>query len=81
MKDKEYGPPPPIGFRLDYLPMSYEQNPVSESPFDPTVSALSYASGELTKNDSNNTSYVTKNCCFEFGKPDNLKELFSVEIA
>lgn len=76
MEDKD-GPPPPIGFRLDYLPMSYEQCPVSESPSDPTISALSYASGELTMNDSNKTSYVMKNCCFEFGKPDT----FSIEIA
>lgn len=59
--------------------MSYEKSPVSESPSDPTISALSYASGELAKNDSHNLSYVTKK--FEFGKPDNLKELFSIEIA
>lgn len=59
--------------------MSYEQSPVSESPSDPTISALSYASGDLTKNDSHNLSYVTQKCCFEFGKPDNLTELFSIE--
>lgn len=76
MEDKD-GPPPPIGFRLDYLSMSYEQCPVSESPSDPTISALSYANSELTMNESNNPSYVTKKCCFEFGKPDK----FSVEIA
>lgn len=54
--------------------MSYEQSPASDSYSDPTLSTLSYTSGELTKNDSNNPSYVTENCLYEFGKPDNQKQ-------
>lgn len=54
----------PIGFRLDYLPMSYEVSPVVDSPSPPPLDET-FANFE--------PSQQVKNCVtdisFDFGKP------------